>query len=71
MSEQEQASGFRTGFPEAWGIPEGSPFSEERLAWVREQIRRHAPAAECRRREHASRAATTRLAILLTRWESP
>ncbi len=71
MSEQEQAAGRRGTFPEAWGTPEGSPFSEELVAWVREQIRRHAPAAEMRKRDAACRAATTRLAVLLTKRECP
>ncbi len=69
--QQECAPEERAGFPAEWGTPPGSPFSDERAAWVREQVVRHAPKAEARRRDAARRAAVTRLAVLLTKRQPP
>lgn len=36
----EYARGLRVGtFPEAWGVPHGSQFSEERRAWILSKVR--------------------------------
>jgi hypothetical protein len=40
--------GFGRSFPAEWGRPKGSQFSEERAAWIREQVRRHVAAAPLR-----------------------
>jgi hypothetical protein len=41
-------------FPASWGRPKGSPQSEERQQWVREQVRHHlagAPLRQLRKRQ--------------------
>ncbi len=57
MSEEYAGTGRRSTFPEEWGIPKGSTFSAERAAWVLEQVKRHQPLAEFRRRQAEARAA--------------
>ena len=38
----EYSLGSRSkSFPASWGVPPGEPFSEQRTAWVREQVERH------------------------------
>ncbi len=58
-------------FPEEWGIPQGSTYSATRAAWVRDQVLRHMTTAEIRRRVTAGRAATTRLAQIVTKRYAP
>lgn len=37
MTEFAQ-QGTTRDFPSAWGLPQGSPYSEERVAWIRRNI---------------------------------
>jgi hypothetical protein len=41
----EYAAALRgdAAYPAAWGRPPGARYSEERAAWVRECVRKHAP----------------------------
>jgi hypothetical protein len=40
----------RGNYPQAWGVPPGSLHSEQRLEWVRANVRRHMQQQEHRRR---------------------
>ena len=40
--------GFGRSFPASWSRPRGSQFSEERAAWIREQVKRHSASAPLR-----------------------
>ena len=78
MTENVQLSGGplgsqirRTDFPVEWGCPPGSQYSAERAAWVLEQVRKHMPLAEFRKRQAAARAVVTRQAILLVKRFAP
>ncbi|HET9871422.1 MAG TPA: hypothetical protein VFP89_02335 [Propionibacteriaceae bacterium] len=43
---EEVANGGRFGsFPAEWGIPPGGPLSDERAAWVRDNVRKRMTAA--------------------------
>ncbi len=62
MSEELAGTGRLNTFPQEWGVPKGSTFSAERAAWVLEQVKRHQPLAEFRRRQAEARAALTLVA---------
>ncbi len=61
----------RGTFPEEWGTPHGAAYSIERAAWVRDQVLRHRPIAEFRKRRLAARASLTRLAVILAKRYAP
>ena len=48
---EEHAAGSRSGgtFPPEWGFPQGRPGSEERTAWIRRNVERHAGTAAMRK----------------------
>jgi hypothetical protein len=72
----EYAAGSRPGsgpFPASWGRPKGSPQSEERQQWVREQVRHHLAGAPLRelRAKQVRLLHGLRLAQLERRREAP
>jgi hypothetical protein len=60
----EQAAGSRGDgtFPAEWGIPRGTPYSEERAAWVRRHVRVE-QVRNLDRKGKRSRTASARLAL--------
>lgn len=53
---EEHATASRDGidFPERWGTPRGAKFSDERRAWIAENIRRDSTDPEVRRARQAT-----------------
>ena len=61
--DQDEIRG--SNYPPRWGMPVGTPFSEERLSWVREHVRRETKGQEVRKRITGMQA---RIELLRKRW---
>ena len=65
VDAEDEDDETRRLYPSNWGVPPGTAYSDERAAWVKEQVQRHMKGQEVRKRITGMQA---RLELLRKRW---